>query len=1004
MKFKTSLNRRVAFFVAAFALQFIALILMASDTEPHGFSIQSLTIAPILLIVGLALPIVGLSTSKPLRIIRAIRNEPLMFAGFLSAFLVSFITYALTLEPTASLWDCSETIASTYKLQVPHTPGIPLTLLIGRLFAMLAFGDVYNVAWFVNLMSAFFSALAVGLSFLVTWYFGQKMLANKWVLFLGSLSGVLCLAFSDSFWFSAVEAETYGPSVFFMVLLIWMSIRGRSLKGEDRKLKILQLAYLVGLSYCIHPMCILILPVCVLIWRFKDQPLSFKQLAISIGIGVGSILFISKVVAVDLFEWAFQLDLLLVNQWSFPFYSGVFALLLIITGGMTFFWLKVDKSRLIVAAIAMVVLGFSPYMMLFIRSSKLPPINEFTPSNLAKIKPYMNRESYPSRPLLYGPYFDAQVEHTSPKASSYIVNDRRYEKVGEISTYHYTKNRLTILPRMYSNDPSHVETYRQWTGLKQGEKPRFSDNLAFMIQYQLGEMYFRYLLWNYAGRAGDVLHAGWLTPWEGMPDRSLVSYSKATNQYFMLPLLLGLLGMIFQYRKDRKGFIANFSFFLITGFLLAVYLNATPNEPRERDYIYVGSYISFAIWIGLGMMYAMEMIESKRSRFVVGLVSVWVPIWILYQNLDDHDRSNRTFQMEHARSILASCEENAILFTGGDNDTFPMWYLQDVEGFRTDVRVKVLSYFNADWYINQLSRQYYNSPPLLLSLKESENQYGPYNPLYIQEQTKAPILWDKYVEALKDQNPQLRLSGIDEEYYYLPSRRIDVSTSKGDLEVNIEGRYLPKSDMAILDIIGSNDWSRPVYFNYTGLNSISIGLRPYLIQEGLVYKLSPDKNETKDIGLDLEKSHENLMHRIDYTNLEDADVYFNHEDYQARMIMPVKFAFNKLIHAYLDEGEAGKARELTQFAHKHLYYDHLESSYADIQLASLMKELGIAKEPSVLVSRTFQFFHEKISRQLNQNGTYSNNDLLILQEATRFLQDPKTLARYQELVNKVKEG
>ncbi len=1002
----TTVNRRAILFIGAILLQLAAFILMSLDSSPHGFSSLSLDVAPALLMAGIVLPIFALSTSKiSASWIRNLIKDPVKSIGFILSFLVALVTYVFTLEPTASIWDCSETIATAFKLQVPHTPGTPLTLLFARLFSMLALGDVYQVAWFINFMSALFSALAIGIIFLISWDFGKKVIQDKWVILIGSLGGAFSLTFSDTFWFSAVEAETYGPSIFFMVLLIWLSSKGCLLDEKDRSIKLLQLSYLVGLSYCIHPMCILILPVCVLVWRFHTRSFTWKQVAISVGIGVGIILFISKVIAVDLFEWAFQLDLFLVNKWSFPFYSGVIVLVFLLAAIGTFLWIRVQKSRFILQAVLMILFGFTPYLMLFIRSAKLPPINEFTPNNLAKIKPYMNRESYPSRPLMYGPYFDAKIEDTSPKASSYVVKDDHYEEVGTVPAYHYTKDRMTILPRMYSNEPSHIKVYRQWTGLQPGEEPGFLDNLKFMIRYQLGEMYMRYLMWNFAGRAGDVMHSDWLSPWQGMADRSAISYSKGTNQYFMLPLILGILGILIQFKRDRQGFVTSLLFFLITGFLLAIYLNATPNEPRERDYIFVGSFVAFSVWIGLGIMRFADLINRKELSYGLAVVSLSVPFWMLYQNLDDHNRSDRTFQLAHARSVLDSCEKNAILFTGGDNDTFPLWYLQDVEGFRTDVRVKVMSYFNADWYINQLSREYYESPPAKLTLMESQNQYGPYNPLYIYEKTKAPILFDKYMEALIAKNPQLMLSGRGEEaFFYLPSRHLDIPTSKGEVEVTINGNYLPKSELAILDLISSNDWNRPIYFNFTGLNSLTMDLRRNMIQEGLVYRLNPEMNPDGEIPLDLEKSYENLMKKGDYTNLGNEAVYFNHEDYESRMIMPIKFAFNSLIKAYLDAGQHDKAKELVKFARENLYHDHLESSYADIQLAGAMKLLDMNEEASKLVHRTFEFFDGKISNQLKLDDSYAQNDLLILQEATRFLQDPQTLANYQTLVDRIKDS
>ncbi|MEQ8469716.1 MAG: DUF2723 domain-containing protein [Marinoscillum sp.] len=988
--------------VLSVLFQLAALLMMALDPEPHGFGILTLWIAPILLIIGLILPAVALARFAALKDWKKkLSTSPYKSLGFLMVFGISFITYFLTLEPTASLWDCSETIAAAYKLQVPHTPGTPLTLLIGRLFSMLAFDDVTRVAWCVNLMAGFFSALAVGFAYLITWHFGKRIIPSRWPLIFGSIGGALCLTFSDSFWFSAVEAETYGPSVFFMVFLIWLTIKGAEHEGAARKRHVYLLSYLVGLSYCIHPMCILILPVCFLIWRFRAPNQSWKQMGISFLMGVVSILFISKVIAVDLYEWAFQLDLLLVNQLSMPFYSGVFLLLVLLVTVSILLWKKFTKSRAIVVCIWLVIAGFTPYLMLFIRSGQMPPINEFTPNNLAKIKPYMNRESYPGRPLVFGPYYDAKITEVNHKAKSYVKEEDGYKMVGEVPEYVYEQGRKTLLPRIYSNDPNHMATYQRWTGLSKGEKPRFSDNLKFMMHYQIGHMYGRYLMWNFAGRISDVQHAGWQAPWHGLPDRSAMSYNRASNQYFMIPFLLGLLGMFFQLRRDRNDFITNLSFFLITGLLLTLYLNGTPNEPRERDYIYVGSYVAFSIWIGLGMMAIMHRLSTKAVPYL-GAFLLIIPVWMAYQNLDDHNRSGRTFQTAYTRTVLGSCDPGAILFTGGDNDTFPLWYIQDVEGFRTDVRVKVLSYFNADWYIDQLSRTYYDSPDFNLTLRTGDNQYGPYDPVYVQERMQAPIDWGKYMEAIRQKSPQLRIQGANSELYFIPSRKINIRTSKGSLQVNLNGSYLPKSEMAILDLIYSNDWERPIYFNFTSLNTLNIDLKPYVVQEGLVYRLKPERYIGDELPMDLEQSYEHLVVNADYSNLGNERVYFNYEDYQARMINPLRFAFNQLINSYAESGNQKKVLELSQFAYENFYFDHLEPSYADVQLSAFLNATDQKEKARNLIHRLNAYFVDKIGRQLKMGEEPERNDVLVLQESVRILKDPEVKQRYDALLASMK--
>ncbi|MEO9871584.1 glycosyltransferase family 117 protein [Ekhidna sp.] len=997
-----AINRKGIYFIIGFALQLVALLMMALDPEPHGFGMLTLGVGSIVLMTGILLPVFGMVSIRSMDEWPAyFKKEPLQNAGLLIVFFTSFITYLLTLEPTASLWDCSEMIAAAYKLQVPHTPGTPLTLLMGRLFSMLALGDVTRVAWYVNLMSAFFSAGAVGFTFLISWYLGGKLFKNQRVLFAGSFGGALCLAFSDSFWFSAVEAETYGPSIFCMMLLIWLSKEGSKLSETDQQKRIKLLSYLTGLSYCVHPMCILVLPVCFLIWR-GNMSFNWKSIAISFGLGVASILIISKVVAVDLFEWIFRLDLLLVNNWYFPFYSGLFLLALLVASITFIVWNKFPVSRIVVTSAMLVIAGFTPYIMLFVRSAQHPPINEFSPSNLAKIKPYMNRESYPSRPLLYGPYFDAQIDEVSPKAKSYIVNEGRYEEVGEISTYHYQDDRMTILPRIYSNDHNHMETYRKWTNLSVGEKPRFGDNLTFMWKYQLGHMYGRYMMWNFAGRSSDVQHAEWLTPWKGLANRSAIDYNRANNQYFMIPILLGLLGFIIQSKKDRNGFMTQLSFFLITGVLLVMYLNGTPNEPRERDYIYVGSYVAFSIWIGLGIMSLSHIVKNKKVVYLSAFIAFCVPAWMFYQNLDDHNRSNRTFQIDHARNVLNSCDEGAVLFTGADNDTFPLWYLQEVEDFRTDVRVMVLSYFNADWYINQLSRAYYDSPPFNLTLKYNENQYGPYEPLYIREVMNSPISWGKYMDALKADNPQLKVKNASGDYYhFLPSKQISLTTSKGPIDFSVKANYLAKNELAILDLLYSNGWDRPIYFNYTSMNSINIDIQPYLSQEGMIYKWTPHRSSSEGTQMNLEKSYENLVKNADYSNLANEDIYFNQEDYEARMIAPIKFAFNQLIRSYLEQDNRRRAEELANFAYQKLYFEHLKPSYADVQLGHVFLLLKREKESEELINRVFLYYYDRLSLQLASAEAISRNDLLVLQESAPLLRDTNLIQKYQKLVSKL---
>ena len=484
-----------------------------------------------------------------------------------------------------------------------------------------------------------------------------------------------------------------------------------------------------------------------------------------------------------------------------------------------------------------------------------------------------------------------------------------YKIAGTTSEYGFDRRRQTVLPRMYSNEENSIDQYRQWTGLREGEAPTFRDNLEFMFRFQLGEMYLRYFMFNFAGRESDVQYSAWLLPWESLKGATL---NKARNQYWMIPLILGLAGSFYHFKRNPRDFFAVLIFFSVTGWLLASYLNSPPNEPRERDYIYVGSFIAFSIWIGMGVAaLGSNLSRSKKLFPLIAVVVLAVPVWMAYQNFDDHDRSDRTFQMDNARNLLQSCAPNSILFTGGDNDTFPLWYLQEVEGVRTDVRIMVLSYMNTDWYINQLRRTYYNSPAFKLSLKEKDYlQYGPNDVIYIHESIKEGIDAKKYLQLLHEEHQALRMtSSIGEPYSILPSRLLimpgDNSTSgvnrhvsnsgqsnSNSMVLSVTGNYLTKNSLAILDLLISNNWERPVYFNFTSYNQLDLNVSPYLVQEGLVYRLTPVENLSKDVEADTDVMFKNLMTNANYDNLLRNDIYLNHEDYHARMIEPLRSAFN----------------------------------------------------------------------------------------------------------------
>ena len=993
---------RILFFLSG-ALVGLGLLLMATDVAPNGFGIATLWIAPPLLLTGFVLPVMALTGMRIFSLSYRLQEIPKHVGGLL-AFAVALVVYLHTLEPTASLWDCSEFISSAYKLQVPHTPGTPLSLLIGRLFTMLSFGDVTKVAWTLNFMSAFFSALTVCLLYHIIVYLGHMLLHHrpetKWVLVAGAFGGSLCLAFSDTFWFSAVEAETYGPACFFLLLLVWLIITGPDLVGPARSRRLILIFYIAGLAYCVHPMCLLAIPILPFTWTRSPGKTKLKKTIFLVAGGSMIVLFINRFIAIGYFELAFTFDRILVNGFGLPFYSGAIALIGVSTGACWFLLTRFPRVSHYTWSFVFLLFGFVPYLILFIRSNHNPPIDETNPENLAMIKAYMNRESYPSSPLLYGPYFDAKVIDVGVQKKAYYKDKECYRTAGSIPEYLYD-SRQTVFPRMYSNDENHIASYRSWTGLRKNEKPRFFHNLDFMFSYQLGHMYFRYLMWNFAGREGDVQNSDWLKPWEAFDN---TAHQRARNQYWMVPLILGFAGAFFQFRRDSQGLITVALLFLITGLILALYLNSPPNEPRERDYIYVGSFITFSIWIGLGLIFINRTLFRSRVGIAAGVMLVLaVPLWMLHQNFDDHNRSGRTFQVDNARNVLRGCAPNAILFTGGDNDTFPLWYVQEVEGFRTDVRVMVLSYMNTDWYINQLRKAYYNSPSFKLTLNEDDyRQYGPNDVLYVQETIPSAIDVGQFLRLLQKEHPGLKMIAENgETYHILPSRILKISSDKvatmtagspsppsgssQDVMLNVTSSYLSKNMLAILDLIVSNGWMRPIYFNFTSLNSLGVDLSLYVIQEGVLFRLRPSRNTRDDIAVDTSLSYRNLVEAADYSNLSDSAVYFSYEDHFLRMIVPLRHSFNDLAGAFLGEGNSKKALDVMQKALADLYPDHLPPSYTNVHAAEILLALNEKELAGSLSKHLFEYHFHHARQHKARRHNLSDLERYLLRRSAELL-------------------
>ncbi len=669
------------------------------------------------------------------------------------SFFFALAVYSLTLEPTGSLWDCGEFISAAYRLQVVHPPGAPLFLLIGRFFSLFAGADVMNVAISVNMVSATTSALCVMFTFWITTYFAKRIaeklgdadsVASSIAIIGSGLVAAGTLTFSDTFWFSAVEAEVYAASSFFMSFTFWCILKWERVSDQPFANRwLVFIGYVVGLAIGVHLLNLLVIPGIVLVYYFKKFPFKRSTLLYALAIGFALLFFVQIGVIPGIPTLAAKFDMFFVNSMGMGFGSGVMFFAALLLGGLITGLIYTQKNGLVhwntgLLAFAFILVGYSSYAMVLIRSQANTPIDMNNPEDPLNLVYYLNREQYGDRPLLKGPHYKTPVTKVEKGEDNYIKGDEKYEVAGYDVDVEYDPKQQMMFPRIYDgNDPSHVQGYKDWTGIPDERTPKFSDNLRFFFRYQLGTMYWRYFMWNFAGRQNDdqkmqstdVLAGNWISgiaPLDAMrlgPQKNLPDDFKnnpSRNTYYLLPFILGLAGLGLQIRKEKGGALINGILFLTTGIMLIIYLNPPPYEPRERDYVFVGSFQVFSMWVGLGVLglyYAFRkyISGSGSAAFAVTIGILAAPALMGTQNWNDHDRSGRYMSTDFARNYLKSCAPNAILFTNGDNDTYPLWYVQNVEGYRTDVRVINLSLLNASDYVESLRDQQYESQPIKLS-------------------------------------------------------------------------------------------------------------------------------------------------------------------------------------------------------------------------------------------------------------------------------------------------
>ncbi|MVN78558.1 DUF2723 domain-containing protein [Hymenobacter sp. HMF4947] len=878
-------------------------------------------------------------------------------------FAIAAATYLLTLEPTASFWDCGEFIACSYKLLVPHPPGAPTFLILGRLMSLLSFGDVTKVAVLVNALSGLSSAFTVLFLFWIITRLARKLLLARGefetetpeptgyqtLLILGAgVVGALSFAFSDSFWFNAVEGEVYAMSALCTAAVVWIMLKWEEHASEaDSDKWLILIAYAIGLSIGVHLLNLLAVPALAFIYYYRRSanptPLGgIITLAISLVI-VGSVL-VGIIPGLPTLAGGFEV--FFINTLGLPFNSGLIIFLALFIG-LIWFGFRLShrlRSQLLNTAMlcfVFILIGYSSYLIVPIRSSFHPTINENDPEDVLSFVSYLKREQYGSRPLLYGPQFNAQPDHYEEGAPRYVRKDGRYQEVlPRAQEPGYADADKMLLPRLYSYDPAHIQEYKKWVpDLQEGTKPTMGQNLGFLFRYQIGHMFWRYFFWNYVGRDSDIQQAGVVTPFSpgrtALPPR--IGESFAHNNFFAIPLILGLIGLFVQVRRRGNDALIVGLLFLFTGIAIVVYLNQPPIEPRERDYTFCGATFAFAIWIGLGVIGLAQLLgaalkaENARATVAIllGLVS---PAILVAQGWNDHDRSGRYNSVDSARNLLNSCAPNAILFTNGDNDTFPLWYAQEVEGIRTDVRVAVLSYLNTDWYIQQMKRRAYLSQGVPVSMGDATYAQGNNDMLPFSPNPSVDSLDLKQFISLVGQGSPL-LKYTDGNYstmtFPTPKFFLNVDTTavkalniipkdrQGQLVSHMEWsmgkRAIEKKNLVILDMIATNNWKRPIYFSSTVAPSDYMNLQPYFQLEGMAYRLlplrDPNYNARGDEGY-VEKSicYDELMHKFQYRGLQSANIFYDENNLRFPANYRDKFA--RLANAYLAEGNIAKAKEV----------------------------------------------------------------------------------------------
>ncbi|MCQ2958578.1 MAG: DUF2723 domain-containing protein [Bacteroidales bacterium] len=953
--------------------------------------------------------------------------------GFLS-FIGASIVYILTIEPTVSLWDCGEFIATAGKLEVGHPPGAPFFLLLGRFFSLFA-SSPEQIAACVNTMSALASGATIMFLFWTITHLAKKFfteselnITNIILILSAGLIGAGAYTFTDTFWFSAVEGEVYGMSSLLTAVVFWAILKWEDHfdePGSDRW--IIFIAYIMGLSIGVHLLNLLTITAIVFVYYFKKFQPTLKGIILTCLLSFLFIAFMMWGIIAGSVDVASSFELFCVNILGMPYQSGLILWLIVLTisfiagiivtqkdnlnkwikvGIVTFItillgiptltdspiiWIiilagiiwglqyanKQNKYILntLVNVLMVIMIGYSSYAMIIIRSNAETPMNENAPKDAFSLLSYLNREQYGSTPIIYGPYYNASPVWKQDGSAevkekfTYTPRDGKYVKVSNGLEYVWNPDQCTLFPRMYSREAHHVRGYKDWAGIKDGvntkkvrydregktyDVPTFGQNLRYFFSYQIGHMYMRYFMWNFCGRQndiqghGDIEHGNWITginfiDKQLVGDQSQISEKAKTtpsrNVYYMLPLLLGLIGLIYHLSRRKDDSFVVILLFLMTGLAIIVYLNQKPYEPRERDYAYAGSFYAYCIWIGLSVLAIFELIKNifknnQKIGAIAGiavalLITIPAPVLLATENWDDHDRSGRYTAHDFAYNYLQSCDPNSMIVTAGDNDTFPLWYIQEIEGVRTDVRVLCTPLLATDWYSQQMKHRAYESAPLPMKLTEKQVGKGIRDMVPVREfgnQKGKFVSLHEAMEVVRDDNMLINYYG--DKYNYFPAKNLKFSVDKevalannavsqkdtnqivDEISFTLKDNNIYKNKLVIYDCLDGWQWDRPLYFTSQS-SAEDLGLESYLRYDGFAFKFVPVKNEDARVPyIDTDVLYDKLMNVYKWRGMGEKGVYIDHFHERTTRVIGIRQMFNSLAFELIAEHKLDSAQQV----------------------------------------------------------------------------------------------